>query len=132
MFQCLNALQSTEVQCLYVHFCDLFGFCQFLGECTKQCALYSRRIRCLSKQHCHGTIDTITYPSETVGVSRKVLIYTPPGYSADKKYPVLYLLHGIGGDEKEWFNGGVPHIILDNLYADLPTLDGSFWVDTDG
>ena len=46
------------------------------------------------------------------------LIYTHrPGYSKKKKYPVLYLLHGIGGDEKEWLNGGSPQIILDNLYA---------------
>lgn len=66
----------------------------------------------------HGKIDTVTYQSKTVDASRKALIYTPPGYTVNKKYPVLYLLHGIGGDEKEWFNGGVPHIILDNLYAD--------------
>jgi len=66
----------------------------------------------------HGKIDTATYNSTTVGTNRKVLIYTPPGYSKDKKYPVLYLLHGIGGDEKEWLNGGQPQIILDNLYAD--------------
>jgi len=65
-----------------------------------------------------GKIDTVTYQSNTVGAFRKALIYTPPGYDTNKKYPVLYLLHGIGGDEKEWFNGGVPHIILDNLYAD--------------
>jgi len=66
----------------------------------------------------HGKIDTITYKSKTVGVSRRALIYTPPGYSANKKYPVLYLLHGIGGDEKEWFVQGQPQVILDNLYAD--------------
>jgi enterochelin esterase-like enzyme len=66
----------------------------------------------------HGSIDTITYQSKTVGVSRKALVYTPPGYSKSKKYPVLYLLHGIGGDEKEWLNGGNPQVILDNLYAD--------------
>ena len=65
----------------------------------------------------HGTIDTITYSSKTVGSSRKALVYTPPGYSKNKKYPVLYLLHGIGGDEKEWFNQGAPNVILDNLYA---------------
>jgi enterochelin esterase-like enzyme len=65
----------------------------------------------------HGTIDTLTYESKTVGTNRKTLIYTPPGYTKDKKYPVLYLLHGIGGDEKEWLNGGTPQIILDNLYA---------------
>ena len=66
----------------------------------------------------HGTIDTITYSSETVGTDRKALIYTPPGYSKEKKYPVLYLLHGIGGDQKEWFSQGQPQVILDNLYAD--------------
>lgn len=65
-----------------------------------------------------GKIDTITYNSKTVGTARRALIYTPPGYSKNKKYPVLYLLHGIGGDEKEWLNGGHPEIILDNLLAD--------------
>ena len=65
-----------------------------------------------------GKIDTISYVSKTVGTTRKALIYTPPGYSSQHRYPVLYLLHGIGGDEKEWLNGGVPHIILDNLYAE--------------
>jgi enterochelin esterase-like enzyme len=66
----------------------------------------------------HGKIDSIFYDSKTVGAKRKALIYTPPSYSKDKKYPVLYLLHGIGGDEKEWLNGGQPQVILDNLYAD--------------
>jgi enterochelin esterase-like enzyme len=66
----------------------------------------------------HGTIDTIVYKSKTVGNSRKALVYLPPSYSKDKKYPVLYLLHGIGGDEKEWLNGGQPQVILDNLYAE--------------
>jgi enterochelin esterase-like enzyme len=64
-----------------------------------------------------GRIDTIRYPSKTVGVTRKAVIYTPPGYSAGVKYPVLYLLHGIGGDEKEWLNNAQPQIIFDNLYA---------------
>jgi enterochelin esterase-like enzyme len=65
-----------------------------------------------------GKIDTVEYTSKTVGAIRKMLIYTPPGYSPDKKYPVLYLLHGIGGDEKEWYKNGAPQVILDNLYAD--------------
>ncbi len=65
-----------------------------------------------------GKIDTISYKSETVGTNRKALIYTPPGYPNGNKYPVLYLLHGIGGDEKEWLNGGAPQVILDNLLAD--------------
>ncbi len=65
-----------------------------------------------------GKIDTITYSSKTVGSNRRALIYTPPGYSKKQKYPVLYLLHGIGGDEKEWLKGGNPQAILDNLSAD--------------
>lgn len=66
----------------------------------------------------HGKIDTIKYYSKTVGTYRKAIIYLPPGFSKNKKYPVLYLLHGIGGDEKEWLNGARPDIILDNLYAE--------------
>ena len=66
----------------------------------------------------HGKIDTIIYHSKTVGTNRRAIIYTPPGFSKKKKYPVLYLLHGIGGDEKEWLNGGKPQVILDNLYAE--------------
>ena len=47
-----------------------------------------------------------------------MLVYTPPGYSTDRKYPVLYLLHGIGGDETEWQRFCTPNVILDNLFAD--------------
>jgi enterochelin esterase-like enzyme len=65
-----------------------------------------------------GKLETVEYDSKTVGVKRKARVYTPPGYSKDKKYPVLYLLHGIGGDENEWPRGGVPDVILDNLLAD--------------
>jgi enterochelin esterase-like enzyme len=65
-----------------------------------------------------GKLDSVQYDSKTVGTKRKALVYTPPGYSKKKKYPVLYLLHGIGGDEKEWLKGGSPQVILDNLYAD--------------
>ena len=65
----------------------------------------------------HGKIDSISYFSKTVDTIRRTLIYTPPGFSKNNKYPVLYLLHGIGGDEKEWLNGGNPQVILDNLYA---------------
>ncbi len=66
----------------------------------------------------HGTLETVEYDSTTVGIKRKARVYTPPGYSKDQKYPVLYLLHGIGGDENEWTRGGSPDAILDNLYAD--------------
>ena len=65
-----------------------------------------------------GKLETVEYDSKTVGNQRKAIIYTPPGYSADQKYPVLYLLHGIGGDEEEWRRGAQPEIILDNLIAE--------------
>jgi enterochelin esterase-like enzyme len=66
----------------------------------------------------HGKVETVEYDSTTVGIKRKARVYTPPGYTADQKYPVLYLLHGIGGDENEWGRGGAPDAILDNLIAD--------------
>jgi enterochelin esterase-like enzyme len=65
-----------------------------------------------------GKLDTVEYDSTTVGIKRKAKVYTPPGYTPDQKYPVLYLLHGIGGDENEWSRGGVPDVILDNLAAE--------------
>jgi enterochelin esterase-like enzyme len=67
----------------------------------------------------HGKLEQVDYDSKTVGVKRWMEVYTPPGYSKDKKYPVLYLLHGIGGNEKkEWTRQGVANVILDNLIAD--------------
>jgi enterochelin esterase-like enzyme len=65
-----------------------------------------------------GKIEMIEYDSKSVGTRRKMNVYTPPGYSADTKYPVLYLLHGIGGDETEWQRFCAPNVILDNLIAD--------------
>ena len=66
----------------------------------------------------HGRREMITYESKTVGTTRKMQVYTPPGYTTDKKYPVLYLLHGIGGDETEWERFAHPDVLLDNLIAD--------------
>ena len=60
-----------------------------------------------------GTLEETTYESKTVGTTRKVTVYLPPKYDKSKKYPVLYLLHGIGGDHREWLQG-VPGIIMDN------------------
>jgi enterochelin esterase-like enzyme len=65
-----------------------------------------------------GQLELITYDSKSVGTTRRMQVYTPPGYSKDKKYPVLYLLHGIGGDETEWQRFAKPDILLDNLLAD--------------
>ncbi len=65
-----------------------------------------------------GKVETVEYDSKTVGARRKMIVYTPPDYSKDAKYPVLYLLHGIGDDEKGWTGRGSAEVILDNLYAD--------------
>ena len=71
-----------------------------------------------------GTVKLIEYQSESVGTTRKANVYLPPKYDAKKKYSVLYLLHGIGGDENEWYkDGGKPDIIMDNLYADGKVAD---------
>jgi hypothetical protein len=59
----------------------------------------------------HGKLEMVTYDSNTVGTKRRMLVYTPPGYTKDKKYPVLYLLHGIGGDETEWRRFARPNIL---------------------
>ena len=66
----------------------------------------------------HGELAMISYDSKTVGTTRQMLVYTPPDYSTEKKYPVLYLLHGIGGDEREWQRLCSPENILDNLLAE--------------
>ncbi|GAA5142557.1 hypothetical protein GCM10023213_28760 [Prosthecobacter algae] len=66
----------------------------------------------------HGKLEMIEYDSKTVGTRRKMQVYTPPNYSAAKKYPTLYLLHGIGGDETEWARFASPEVLLDNLIAD--------------
>ncbi|HLR68111.1 MAG TPA: alpha/beta hydrolase-fold protein [Virgibacillus sp.] len=66
----------------------------------------------------HGEMKMISYKSGTVGVNRNAMVYTPPNFSRENKYNVLYLLHGIGGDETEWNDQMNPQNILDNLYAE--------------
>jgi len=67
----------------------------------------------------HGQVEAIWYPSEILKEkSRRMLVYTPPNYHAGTaKYPVLYLLHGGGGDEDAWDTMGRANIIMDNLLA---------------
>ncbi|MFO1066514.1 MAG: alpha/beta hydrolase-fold protein [Pirellulales bacterium] len=66
----------------------------------------------------HGKLEMFEYKSNTVGTTRKANVYTPPNYASDKKYPVLYLLHGIGGDETEWQRFANPSALFDNLIAE--------------
>jgi len=73
----------------------------------------------------HGELKAIPYDSKSLGKRRQMRVYTPPGYSADRKYPVLYLLHGIGGNDREWTEACHANNILDNLLAEskvVPTV----------
>lgn len=66
----------------------------------------------------HGTLSKVWYPSALVGGHRRMTIYFPPGYEAEQQdYPVLYLLHGMGGDEDAWPTLGRLSQIMDNLIA---------------
>jgi enterochelin esterase-like enzyme len=67
-----------------------------------------------------GAVERLEYdaPSVGAGVRRWLQVYTPPGYSRQQKYPVLYLVHGLGQDEKAWVDQGHANVILDNLIAD--------------
>ena len=66
----------------------------------------------------HGSLTKVWYDSPTLDLNRRMYVYTPPGYAdSDEKYPVLYLLHGGGGDEDAWTSLGRANYILDNLIA---------------
>src|ERR1039458_7143240 len=67
-----------------------------------------------------GKVDRVEYdaPAVAKGFKRWMEVYTPPGYSKKKKYPVLYLIHGAGQDERAMVQSGGANVILDNLIAD--------------
>lgn len=66
----------------------------------------------------HGTVSRIWYNSPALGMERRMTVYTPAGYeTSGKRYPVFYLLHGMGGDEEAWISLGRTSQILDNLIA---------------
>lgn len=65
----------------------------------------------------YGDAQKIEYFSTTTGKNRKANVILPADYTEEKKYPVLYLLHGISGDENEWLNQGRPKYIIGNLIA---------------
>lgn len=67
----------------------------------------------------HGSVKRCWYDSPTLGKQRRMTVYTPAGYEQGKeKYPVLYLLHGAGGDEEAWMTLGRTSQIMDNLIAE--------------
>lgn len=67
----------------------------------------------------HGTVSKIWYHSAQENMDRRLTVYTPAGYeTSGKRYPVFYLLHGMGGDEEAWYTQGRATQILDNLIAE--------------
>lgn len=67
----------------------------------------------------HGSVTKIWCDMPSAGAKRRMSVYTPPGYEqSDERYPVLYLLHGMGGDEDAWLNFGRASQIFDNLIAE--------------
>jgi enterochelin esterase-like enzyme len=68
----------------------------------------------------HGTVAAVWLPTPSLhdNSSRRTYVYTPPGYETGKqRYPVLYLMHGGGGDEEDWLSAGRTTVILDNMIA---------------
>ncbi|WP_426342598.1 alpha/beta hydrolase [Pseudoduganella sp. S-14] len=65
-----------------------------------------------------GSVAEFSYASAVTGTQRTARVYLPPGFSEKQRYPVLYLLHGIGGNQDEWRGYVRANIILDNLLAD--------------
>ena len=65
----------------------------------------------------HGNVSKVWYPSPTLKTNRRMTVYTPADYDKGGRYPVLYLLHGAGGDEDAWTTLGRAAQILDNLIA---------------
>lgn len=66
----------------------------------------------------HGSVTRLWYDSPSLGMKRRMSVYTPAGYeTGEGRYPVLYLLHGMGGDEEAWLALGRASQILDNLIA---------------
>jgi enterochelin esterase-like enzyme len=66
----------------------------------------------------HGELTHVQYDSKTLGTRRRIRVYTPPGYSANRKYPVIYLLHGLGWNDLEWTEVRHAEVVIDNLLAD--------------
>jgi enterochelin esterase-like enzyme len=68
----------------------------------------------------HGELHQLTYHSSSLGTTRRVTVYVPPGYEKNPKtrYSVLYLLHGANGDENVWYRQGRANVIMDNLIAE--------------
>ncbi len=71
----------------------------------------------LANQVAHGQVEKVWYNSPQLGMERRMTVYLPPAYDGKRRFPVLYLLHGHGGDEEAWPELGRAAQIMDNLIA---------------
>ena len=99
--------------------------CSFPGSSGRRLGANGLETRASTEWLCHratgvkhGKVETVEYDSKSVGDTRKMTVYLPPGYSKDTKYPVLYLLHGAGDNNGLSARNGAANVILDNLFAD--------------
>jgi len=65
----------------------------------------------------HGEMADVEYDSKTLGTRRQIRVYLPPGYTSTRKYPTIYLLHGLGWNDLEWPQMRHADIVMDNLIA---------------
>jgi enterochelin esterase-like enzyme len=66
----------------------------------------------------HGTLTEVPYDSKTLATRRQIGVYLPPGYTAGRRYPTLYLIHGLGWNNREWTQIRHADVVIDNLIAD--------------
>lgn len=108
----VDGLRQLDPMNLFVwrNISDLYNIFIVEGEATSNY---------LIKDVPHGVVSAVWYYSPTLRKNRRMCIYTPAGYNPrkGKKYPVLYLLHGMGGDETAWLDFGRAAQIMDNLIA---------------
>lgn len=88
----------------------------FMGGCGKEQATFPNQDLKGNPAHA-GKIETVTIQSQYVGAEKTVKVYLPYGYDASKKYPVIYFLHGFGGDENSWLNKSL-NKVADELIQD--------------
>ncbi len=104
---------SVLLGCLFAAILTMHAQMPKLGEAYQMPALNFDKI---NAGITYGELKTLTYFSQTSDSERKLNVILPVNYKSDEAYPVLYLLHGIGGDENEWL-GGAPNEVLHNLMA---------------
>ena len=113
-----NANAEADDSCGRSNHAVLMASRRLMAQAALQRPQCASRVRCPQAGGPSRTRRARRVHSKVTGNKRPAMVYLPPGYSATQKYPVLYLLHGIGGNENHWTQFGKADSILDNLIAD--------------